>query len=60
MGESGKGWAVRFNRNELGGAFGDIGTDLPLILALIAINGLDATSAFVMFGVFQILSALRY
>jgi hypothetical protein len=60
VGESGKGWAVRFNRNELGGAFGDIGTDLPLILALIAINGLDATSAFVMFGVFQILSALRY
>ncbi|MFQ5907527.1 MAG: putative sulfate/molybdate transporter [Thermoplasmata archaeon] len=60
MGEPRRGWAVAFNRNEVAGAFGDIGTDLPLILALIAINGLDATSAFVMFGVFQILSALRY
>ena len=60
MGARGRGWGIAFNRNELGGAFGDIGTDLPLILALIAINGLDATSAFVMFGVFQLLTALRY
>ncbi|MFQ6012063.1 MAG: putative sulfate/molybdate transporter [Thermoplasmata archaeon] len=60
MGAPARGWAIAFNRNELGGAFGDIGTDLPLILALIAINGLDATSAFVMFGVFQLLTAVRY
>lgn len=60
MGARGRGWGIAFNRNELGGAFGDIGTDLPLILALIAINGLDATSAFVMFGVFQLLTAFRY
>jgi hypothetical protein len=26
-----KGW-IRFDRNELAGAFGDIGTDLPLIV----------------------------
>ncbi|MFQ5838558.1 MAG: putative sulfate/molybdate transporter [Thermoplasmata archaeon] len=56
----GFGSAVSFNRNELAGAFGDIGTDLPLILGMVAINGLDATSAFVMFGVFQILTAFRY
>lgn len=55
-----RGWAITFNRNELAGAFGDIGTDLPLILAMVAINGLDATSVFVMFAVFQILTALRY
>jgi MFS superfamily sulfate permease-like transporter len=54
------GWAIAFNRNELAGAFGDIGTDLPLILGMVAINGLDATSAFLMFGVFQLLTALRY
>ncbi len=48
------------NRGELAGAFGDIGTDLPLIIAMVAINGLDAASTFVMFGVFQILTALRY
>lgn len=51
---------VLLNRGELAGAFGDIGTDLPLILAMVAINGLDAASTFVMFGVFQILTALRY
>ncbi len=51
---------IRLNRAELAGAFGDIGTDLPLILGMVAINGLDATSAFVMFGTFQILTALRY
>ncbi len=51
---------VLFNRGEIAGAFGDIGTDLPLILAMVAINGLDAASTFVMFGVFQILTALRY
>ncbi|MDX1535080.1 MAG: putative sulfate/molybdate transporter, partial [Thermoplasmata archaeon] len=60
MGEVKTGWAVAFNRNELAGAFGDIGTDLPLILALISVNGLDAPSAFVLFGVFQVLSGLRY
>ncbi len=54
------GGSVAFNRRELAGAFGDIGTDLPLILGMVAINGLDAASAFVMFGVFQILTALRY
>ncbi len=51
---------VLLNRGELAGAFGDIGTDLPLILAMVAINGLDAGSTFVMFGVFQVLTALRY
>lgn len=54
------GWTLAFNRHEVAGAFGDIGTDLPLILAMVAINGLDAASAFVMFGVFQVLTALRY
>jgi len=32
---------VRFDRNELAGSFGDIGTDLPLIVAMIAAAGLD-------------------
>ena len=27
--------SIRFDRNEVAGAFGDIGTDLPLIVAMI-------------------------
>ncbi len=51
---------IRFDRNELAGAFGDIGTDFPLIIAMILAAGLDSTSALVMFGTMQILTALIY
>src|SRR5882757_5900254 len=51
---------IRFDRNELAGAFGDIGTDLPLIIGVIMAANLDSASALIMFGVMQILTALRY
>lgn len=51
---------VRFDRNELAGAFGDIGTDLPLLLAMIPAAGLDAGSVFVLFGLAQILTGVAY
>jgi hypothetical protein len=51
---------LKFNRHELAGSFGDIGTDLPLIIALIASAKLDFASVFIMFGVMQILSGLIY
>jgi hypothetical protein len=51
---------IRFNRHEFAGSFGDIGTDLPLILALIAASNLDFSSVFIMFGIMQILSGLIY
>jgi len=54
-----KDW-VRFDRNELAGAFGDIGTDLPLIVGMILASGLDVASALIMFGVMQVLTGLRY
>ena len=54
-----KGW-IRFDRNEFAGAFGDIGTDLPLIIAMILVAGLDAASALIMFGVMQVFTGLRY
>jgi xanthine/uracil/vitamin C permease (AzgA family) len=54
-----KGW-IRFDRNELAGAFGDIGTDLPLIIAMILVAGLDAASVLIMFGVMQVFTGLRY
>jgi Molybdate transporter of MFS superfamily len=51
---------IRFDRNELAGAFGDIGTDLPLIIGVIIAANLDVASALILFGVMQILTALRY
>lgn len=51
---------IRFDRNELAGSFGDIGTDLPLIAALIAAASLDAASVFIVFGVAQILMGVLY
>ena len=51
---------LRFDRNELAGAFGDIGTDLPLIIGMIAASGLNSSSVLVMFGLMQFLTALAY
>ena len=51
---------IRFDRNELSGAFGDIGTDFPLLTGMILACGLDPAGALAMFGVMQILSGLAY
>lgn len=51
---------IRFDRHELAGSFGDLGTDLPLIVGLIVACGLDATSVLALFGAMQILTGLRY
>lgn len=53
-------YPLRFDRNELAGAFGDIGTDLPLLSGMILASGLDATSTLAVFGALQILSGLIY
>ena len=50
----------RFDRNELAGAFGDIGTDLPLIVGMILAAGLHSASVLVMFGLMQWFTAVRY
>ena len=51
---------IRFDRNELAGAFGDIGTDLPLIVGMVLAAKLDGASVLILFGAMQILTALRY
>ncbi len=51
---------IRFDRNELAGSFGDIGTDFPLVVSLILVAGLDPTSVLVMFGAMQIFTGLFY
>lgn len=53
------GW-IRFDRNEWAGSFGDLGTDLPLIAAMIPAASLDAASVFVVFGAAQLLTGLLY
>ena len=52
--------ALRFDRNELAGAFGDIGTDLPLVVGMILAAGLDSASVLVMFGLMQFFTAFTY
>ncbi len=54
------GRGLRFDRNELSGAFGDIGTDLPLVVGMILAAGLHSPSVLVMFGLMQWLTALTY
>jgi MFS superfamily sulfate permease-like transporter len=51
---------VRFDRNEFSGAFGDIGTDFPLIVAMILIAKLDPASVLILFGAMQIFTGLTY
>ena len=43
-----------YNRNELAGAFGDLGTFIPFVAAYITINKMDPLGILVAFGVFKI------
>lgn len=52
--------SIRFDRNELAGAFGDLGTDLPLVVGIAIAARLDGTSVLVMFGLMQICAGLIY
>lgn len=51
---------IKFDRNELSGSFGDIGTDLPLLIGMILASGIDTAGALVMFGLMQVLTAIKY
>lgn len=51
---------IRFDRNEFSGAFGDIGTDLPLIIGMILASGLDCASVLITYGAMQLMTALIY
>lgn len=50
----------QFNRQELAGSFGDIGTDLPLLVGMIQAVNLNSASVFIMFGLMQILAGFFY
>ena len=52
--------SFRFNLFELGGALGDLGILLPLVIALIALNRMDATAVFLVVGLAYIVSGFFY
>ncbi|RSK46516.1 putative sulfate/molybdate transporter [Hymenobacter perfusus] len=51
---------IRFDRNELAGALAGLGTDLPLLIGVIAASGIDSAGVLVMFGLMQIFSGVWY
>jgi len=52
--------AFKFNRMELAGSLGDLGTLLPLSIGMILINGLDPTGLIMTVGIFYIVSGLYF
>ena len=51
---------IKFNRFELSGSLGDLGTILPLAVGMIMINDLNAMGVFLCVGLFYIASGLYY
>ena len=52
--------AHRFDRVELAGAFGDLGTLLPIVVGMILINKLSPTTVFLSFGLFYLITGFYY
>ncbi len=52
--------SFRFNIQELGGALGDLGVLLPLTVALITLNHMNATSVFLVVGLAYIIAGVFY
>ena len=50
----------RFNRMELAGSLGDLGTILPLAIGMIMINKLNPLGVFLSLGLFYVFSGLYY
>ena len=51
---------MRFNRLEMAGALGDLGTLLPLAIGMILVNGLTPAGIFLPVGLFYIFAGLYY
>src|SRR3954467_9764768 len=51
---------ARFNRRELAGSLGDMGTFLPLLLGMVAQNGLSFVSALFFAGLFSLVTGLLF
>ena len=51
---------IRVDRHELAGGLGDVGLFVPLAVALVAVNGLDATAVFGAAGLAYVATALYF
>jgi len=60
MEESGINATYRFNRMELAGSLGDLGTILPLAIGMILINGLNPFGLFLGVGLYYVFSGLYF
>jgi SulP family sulfate permease len=52
--------SFRFDRVELAGSLGDLGTLLPIVVGMILINKLSPTTVFLAFGLFYLLTGFYY
>lgn len=50
----------QFNRNEIAGSLGDLGTILPIAIGMILVNGLSSTGLFFSVGLFYIFTGLYF
>lgn len=53
-------WGNDYNRMELAGAFGDLGTLIPFVMGYITLNKIDPLGILVAFGIFQIFAGLYF
>lgn len=54
------GASYKFDRRELAGSLGDLGTLLPLAIGMIVINGLSSSGLFLSIGLFYVFSGIYY
>src|SRR4030043_1894801 len=53
-------WGNDYNKMELSGAFGDLGTLIPFVVGYITLNKMDPLGILVAFGVFKIFVGLYF
>ncbi len=53
-------WGNEYNRMELAGAFGDLGTFIPFVVGYITLNKMDPLGILVTFGIFKIFAGLYF
>ena len=51
---------LRFDRVEFAGSLGDLGTLLPIVVAMILINKLSPSAVFLSFGLFYLITGFYY
>lgn len=51
---------IQFNKQEFAGAFGDIGTDFPLLVSMIIASGLHTPSVLIVYGLMQLFTGFIY